>query len=212
MTRKPIQPHALISQREAERAIYIDCEGFEDRSPSLLGVLVGEQLEQIVLDPGLAAVARARGHRLSSFEQEILALLDRCKKEGRRIVAYSQHERNLVLQYVNQDAGEWYADARMIAKRWKNRFRRTEPLPARGLKDYLKLIEYPRGAHLGERKTTKRLKAVGDMVREKGSYEALTPVKKAMWTKLLEHNAIDCRGMQALVMRAARDFVASVAD
>jgi hypothetical protein len=44
------------------------------------------------------------------------------------------------------------------------------------------------------------------MLQKRGSYERLTPVKKAQWTKLLDHNSIDCRGMQALVIRAATEL------
>ena len=37
------------------------------------------------------------------------------------------------------------------------------------------------------------------MIVRRGRYDALTPVAKGEWTKLMNHNAIDCRGMRALV-------------
>jgi hypothetical protein len=77
---------------------------------------------------------------------------------------------------------------------------------ARGLKDYLKLIEHERLPHLGNQKSTKRLKAVRDMIRVKKTYEALTPTKKRQWTILLDHNRVDCVGLQALVLRAASEL------
>jgi len=110
------------------------------------------------------------------------------------------------MTYAQTDITDCYRDARMIAKRWVNRLHATEPINGRGLKDFLAFIEFPRGAYLGERKATKRIKAVRDMLRKKGSFEALTPVVKAKWTKLLEHNAIDCRGMRSLVLRAATEL------
>ena len=59
-----------------------------------------------------------------------------------------------------------------------------------------------RGDYLGVRQTTQRIKAVEDMLERKGSYQLLTAVNKAKWTKLLEHNKIDVEGMKALVLKA----------
>ena len=57
---KKKNPHASISSTEAGRAIYIDFEGFQDKSPSLIGVLIEDKFEQIVLDPGLVSAASAK--------------------------------------------------------------------------------------------------------------------------------------------------------
>jgi hypothetical protein len=46
------------------------------------------------------------------------------------------------------------------------------------------------------------------MLGKRGAYRALTPVVKAKWTKLLEHNEIDCRGMRALVLLATKELEA----
>lgn len=95
MVRRRPNPHSLISPVEAERAIYVDCEGFTDKSPSLIGVLIGDGIEQIVLDSELQRVAIARHHRLASFSAEAARLHQLSTQENRVIVAYSQHERNL---------------------------------------------------------------------------------------------------------------------
>ena len=90
----------------------------------------------------------------------------------------------------------------MIAKAW---YKKTYPSPREkitGLKDYLKLVGVSRGDYLGVRQTTQRIKAVEDMLERKGSYQLLTAVNKAKWTKLLEHNKIDVEGMKALVLKA----------
>ena len=55
-------------------------------------------------------------------------------------------------------------------------------------------------------KTTKRLRALLEMLPRKGSYAALTPTVKRHWTNLLTYNEHDCRGMKELVMRATRDL------
>lgn len=195
-----------ISAAEALRAIYIDCEGFSGQSPTLIGILVDESLEQVVLDPDLEPVAVARKQRVASFTCEATRLLNKAKTEGRFIVAYSEHEWNLFSKYADIDIADYYCDARKLAKRWRNRMHPDRPLPNRGLQDFLRIINFPRRPYLGQKKSTKRIKAVKDMVLSKGSYEALTTTKKAQWTKLLEHNAVDCWGMRALVIHAALEL------
>jgi hypothetical protein len=206
MSRRRPNPHKVISPSEAERGIYIDCEGFEDQAPTLIGVLIGDDLDQIVLDPELQPAAIAKGLRVSVLSKEASRLQQLSVREERLIVAYSQHERNLLMTYAQIDITDCYRDALMIAKRWKSILYPEAWLNGRGLKDFLEFIGFPRGVHLGHQKSTKRIKAVRDMLRVKGSFEALTPVKKAQWTKLLEHNAIDCRGMRALVIRASAEL------
>jgi len=51
--------HGVISREDAARAIYVDFEGFKDKSPCLIGILVEGTLEQVVLDRRLFAAAVA---------------------------------------------------------------------------------------------------------------------------------------------------------
>ena len=197
---------ARLSQAEAERAMYIDFEGFEDHSPSLLGILIDNILEQIVLDTQLSLAAEAKNLRVATVHDSVRHLLAQSKAEGRLIVAYSQHEKNVIEKFAQTDLTGPYRDARMIAKRWRTICHTGRPIRGHGLKDFLEFIGFPRGPYLGEKKSTSRLKSVGDMLARRGNYQAITPVAKAKWTKLLEHNAIDCRGMCALVVLAAKEL------
>lgn len=206
MIRRGVNPHAVISTKEAERGIYIDFEGFEEKPPTLLGILIDNHLEQVVLDPEMELVAAARGHRLCSLDAEARRLLKLSSDEQRLIIAYSQHERKQIVTYAQIDIGGHYRDARMIAKRWRITLHLDKPLAGNGLKDFLEFIDFSRRSHLGQRKSTKRIRAVRDGIRAKHSYHALTAVQKAQWTKLLEHNAIDCHGMRALSVLAAREL------
>ena len=78
-------PHASIFSAEAERAIYIDFEGFQDKSPSLIGVLIEDKFEQIVLDPELESAASAKSMRLAILGDEVQRLIDLSIKEDRYI-------------------------------------------------------------------------------------------------------------------------------
>src|SRR5690349_6227342 len=105
---KTLSSHATISPEDAELAIYIDFEGFEGKSPALLGVLIGDSLEQIILDPELRLAAHAKGLRTSSLIQEAVRLRTLSTDQERLIVAYSQHERNLLVTYAQLDIGHRY--------------------------------------------------------------------------------------------------------
>ena len=206
MNNRTAKPEESVTRNEAERAIYIDFEGFEDASPSLLGILVGESLEQVVFDHRLSLAAKAKGLPIERLQECISRLQARSTAESRLIVAYSQHERNVIRNFADIDLTGQYRDARKILKRWKNRCHRVAPISGWGLKDFFAFTNYPRGTYLGERKTTSRLRAVSDMLEKRGSYDLLTPVVKSKWTKLLEHNKIDCIGMRDLILHAAGEL------
>ena len=95
-----------------------------------------------------------------------------------------------------------YADARLIAMKWRKKTHPGMKPRPKSLKEYLRLIGHERGSYLGERRSTRRIMAVRDMCTKRGSYDALTAPSKAKWTKLLQHNEIDVRGMRELCRRA----------
>jgi len=190
-----------LSLAAAERAIYIDFEGFTDQTPALIGILIDDQFEQVVLDPRLQQAAEAKHLRVVSQVAIIKEVVNRANSEKRQIVAYTQHEKNVVHRFANIDVTGPYRDARMIAMRWRRRPFETGNTD-RTLKNYLKAIGFIRGAYLGERLSTTRLGEVIKMLDERTTYDNLTAVKKAKWTKLLSHNRIDCLGMKALVLHS----------
>lgn len=192
----------ILTPQQADRAVWIDFEGFANASPTLIGVLIDGVLEQVVLEPLLAEAARAKGLRLSTLRQEVDRLVALCRAEGRVLVAYSRHELKVIRDHCGLDVSDIYRDALKIAKRWWRRTHPGRPLEDRSLNAILALVGHPVPPHLGERKTTHRLRGVLAGLAAKGTYDALTPVVKAKWTKLLEHNASDCRGMELLVQLA----------
>jgi hypothetical protein len=202
-------PHASISVAEAQRAIFVDFEGFKYRPPSLLGILVDGSLTQAVLDSRLTAAAAAKGCFAGDIRDVAAALQRRCREEGRKLVGYSQHELQVFAKYGGIDFCEEYRDARMIAKRWWNKCRPGAARQDNGLKSFLEAIGRPCPAYFGQQKMTTRLRAVITMLRRRVNYESLTPLAKAEWQNLLDYNAYDCRGMQALVALAAKEVAGS---
>ena len=191
----------IITKQDAERAIYIDFEGFEAREPSLIGVSIDSHFEQVILSISLRSAAKAKGLAIRDGKEYLNELFNLAIKENRKIVAFSSHEKEQCHKWYGLNISQVYVNANLIAKAW---YRKTYPLPREkitGLKDYLKLIGVYRGDYLGVRQTTQRIKAVEDMLERKGEYELLTRVNKAKWTKLLEHNKIDVEGMKSLVLK-----------
>jgi hypothetical protein len=68
-------------------------------------------------------------------------------------------------------------------------------------------LDITRPIHLGIEKTTSRIKHVKDQLIARESFDALTPVAKAKWTKLLDHNRHDVMGMERLVKKTIEGFV-----
>ena len=189
---------AKFTSEEAESAIYIDFEGFEDKKPSMIGTLIGEKFEQVIFDETLRLAAEFNDLSFIPIELYLTTLRDKAVAEGRRIVAYSSHEKTMFQQHANLDISAQYADARLIAKVLRRKLEPDRPRP-KALKEYFELIGYNRPAYLGERLTTSRIRAVADMLGKRKSFQSLTPVVKAKWTKLLQHNKHDVVGMRALI-------------
>jgi hypothetical protein len=199
-------PHASISVPEAQKAIYVDFEGFQGQSPSLIGILADGSLTQVVLDSRLNTAAAAKGCRMDSILDVATTLKRWCQDGGRKLVGYSQHELQVFAEYAGVDFTAEYRDARMIAKRWWNKCRPGAPRQDNGLKTFLEAIGRPYPTCFGEQKVTSRLRAVINMLGNRGTYDALTPVVKSKWQKLLSYNEYDCRGMQELVALSSTEI------
>ena len=52
-----------LNRKAARAAIYLDFEGFTTGAPALLGVLIDDSFETIVLDPTLSPAAQEKGLR-----------------------------------------------------------------------------------------------------------------------------------------------------
>ena len=99
--RRPSYRSASLTSREADRAIYIDFEGFTGRSPDLLGVLCEENFKQVVLKRLLASTSSSGS---TSF-QPIQSILRELKRLRVRIVKslLFEHEADAASRFANVD-------------------------------------------------------------------------------------------------------------
>lgn len=191
-----------MTAAEARRAIYIDFEGLLNQAPSMIGVSIDSRFYQAAFDEGLRPAAAAKKIRVRRADELAGGLLERALREKRRIAAFSDCEKRIFRKYYGLDLSPVYADASRIVRKWAAGAYPDLKPRSKTLKAYLKLIGYERATCLGERQAAQRIRAVRDMCLRRGSYEALTPVVKAKWTKLLEYNKVDVLGMRELCRRA----------
>lgn len=177
------------------------------KAPALAGVAWDGRFKQVVFSAGLQKVQPAESLEFQDGHLFMKQLVQLAQTEGRKIVAFSTHEREVAAALLGVDLGPTYVNANLLARAWYRRtYGHSQERPG-GLKDYLKCIAYPRQAFLGERQTTQRLRAVEDMLARRGEFGLLTPVVKSKWSKVLQHNRIDVLGMRALVLAASGVFL-----
>lgn len=196
-----------LTESEAARAIYVDFEGFKDKPPSLVGILVDGQLRQVVLEPALFPAAVAKDCETGSIEAVARELRARCQAEGRVLIGFSTHELAAFKRHAGENFDDVYRNALVIARRWWHVFHPGEVRP-RTLKTYLKAIGYEMPASLGVGKATSRLKSVIGSLGRRGKYKALPKGIKKKWYKLLDYNKHDCKGTQRLMILAVSELAA----
>lgn len=181
----------------------MDFEGFEDGAPVIVGCVVEYDFGQMVVDERFYPVTYPTGCKFREFSDVVEDVVARCRDESRVLVAFTRHELNVIEEYTSIDARPIYRDAHKIARRWINR-----AVTDRTFDQFMEFLGYDKPTHFGDGKTTHRLRSVlkGLQARGKGSYEDLTRVQKAKWTKLLQYNRVDCLGMRDLVLRAASEI------
>ena len=225
----PINPHQqLISPNEAQRAIYIDFEGFKGKPPSFFGWVwaIGRRgsdgnlaclhdihdeslwplLDEITLEPGSVGTHIQRPY---SVAQSINDLARRANKQGRLIVSWSTHELNKIAESelspeVFHLFKDNYRDGKATAKKWFQHLGLSTASQSNNLVRYLEQAGYPLSDNYGHGQTTKRLKSVLGGIKHKGSYGNLTTHQQENWKGLLDHNFVDCHGLRHVIKAAAK--------
>ena len=136
-----------LSAADALRALYIDFEGNKDRPPVLLGVhRVGRgehpHVQQDVTDPLFDGLVP----RYLPLPDAVRNVVVRAERKGRMIVAWTQHELDVVRRDCAEDADlvrrfeARYVNAYAVAKRWRNRLHSGDKPDEGTLYAWLELI------------------------------------------------------------------------
>lgn len=223
-----------ISHDEALRAIYIDFEGRTNEPPVLLGVLYAEGrkiadqdrlvLRHDILDPvfePLHGVVPVRCEQLlhrydSDCRHPWIAIRDvvgRAEKQDRLIVAWSQHELQVVEKLctaagLSHTFSERFRDGKATARRW---LRNTAPqlLPTRGgwggahkLAHYMDVVGWEVPEEFRPGRTGENLRVVRAALEKGRTWTAMTDRQRRGWWEVLGHNLHDCLGLRAVVLAA----------
>ncbi len=213
----------MVTLEQARRAIYIDFEGNVDAPPVLLGTHCEDsestgRMEHIVHDPTfwpLTAEAQspsvaAQSVVAATLVDTLAAVQHRAITENRRVISWSRREADAIRASGCSDETlhffeEHLVDAKVIAKNWKRRAHpghRWSRLPRVGihtLDRYMALVGYAVPTAHRPGKTGTRLRSIRTRL---DSGKPLTRGLRAHWTKLLNHNFHDCRGMRAVTITA----------
>ena len=216
-----------ITPLEAQRAIYIDFEGFKDQPPSLFGWVwaIGKKasddhlacmhdIHDKALWPLVGEVDLPSGtvgtyeQRPFSVGQSINDLARRAKKQDRRIVSWSTHEMAKIAESelspsLLRTFERNYRDGKATAKKWFQQLGLSTASQSNTLVRYLEQVGYPLPDTYGLGKTTKRLKSVLNGIEHRGSWSQLLPSQQENWRGLLIHNFVDCHGLRQVIKTAA---------
>jgi len=194
---KSLPSEKNIRLADAERAIYIDFEGFVKEAPALIGILVDSSFEQVVLDEKFSDAASYKDPMpVKAGALAISDLLTRSISEDRKIVAFSTLEKEQCMRWYGIDISQRYVNAKSVAGRWA---RKVNPeVRCRTLKDFEIFTGYVRSRDTGFQKNTSCLTAA---LRDLERYgELRNPAPKKHWTNLRKHNRQDVEAMKHIVM------------
>jgi hypothetical protein len=203
---KSLPTEKKISLAESKRAIYIDFEGYVKEAPALIGILIQDDFEQIVLDEKFRGAAAYKDPiAVIPGESVISDLLARSISEDRKIVAFSTLEKEQCMRWYEIDISQRYVNAKSIAGRWA---RKVNPeVRCRTLKDFEIFTGYQRSRDTGYQKNTSCLNAA---LRDLESYgELRNPAPKKHWTNLRKHNRQDVEAMKHIVMATFRPGIST---
>lgn len=202
MPRRKNRIHRVcLPKEQAKRAVYIDFEGFKDKSPSFVGVLDETGFKQMVLDSDLRPTARATGCGAQQMGDWATRLVNKCLRENRLIVGFSLHDLNCLKRYssVGEKAEPIYVNALQAAKKWHWRKFNIGIEGSRTLGAYCAVAKVPpRPADCGDVPVTLHIKSILSGLAARGTYRRLTRLQKQKWALLLEYNRWDCEDLQAL--------------
>jgi len=207
--------HNRLSSKEARRALYIDFEGRKAAAPVLIGCTqrAGKRSEprawQAITDARFEPLAHDGEIQLLSLPDAVERILERAEAKDRLIVAWSEHELDVVTEHCPQHLGRFQArfvNARTFAVHWRNAVHGGRKPATNELADYLRLIGYevPEGAGPGRAADTIRI--VGQALEKGRGIDGLTDNQRRRWQALRDHNLHDCRGMKKVCVLAAEEL------
>jgi hypothetical protein len=214
---KPSRKNRL-TPREPRRALYIDFEGRKDAAPVLLGCAhragKGSQpwVWQAVTDPLFEPLTRADDDiELLSLPDAVERIVQRAEARDRLIVAWSEHELDVVKDHAPQHLDRFearFVNARTFAVYWRNACHAGRKPATNDLPAFLALIEYDLPVGAGPGRAGDTIRIVGDALKKGHGLDGLTDNQRHRWQQLRDHNLHDCHGIKKGCVLAADEVAA----
>lgn len=214
---KPSRRNRLAPE-EAQRALYIDFEGRKDQPPVLLGCAhragrgAPPWVWQCVTDPVFEPLTTADDDiELLPLPDAVERILQRADAKGRLIVAWSEHELNVVKTYCPEHLERFeprFVNARAVAVHWRNACHGGDRPASNELADYLALIGYEVEAEAGPGQAAETIKRVATSLEKGRGLAGMTDDQRRRWSALRRHNLRDCHGMKRVCVLAANEVAA----
>jgi hypothetical protein len=208
-------PMSRLTADDAVRALYIDFEGNKDQPPILLGCTrkfkgdPAHVVTHVVTDPAFASLAAADGLKVASLGDAVEGIIQRAEPKDRRIVAWSQHELDVVREHCPQHLDRFaarYVNARSVAEYWRNACHDRVKPDINKLAWYLDVVGWVVPEHAGPDRTGETIRIVREALERGRSATELTDNQRRRWRDLLDHNRHDCMGMRRVTVTATREL------
>jgi hypothetical protein len=204
-----------VTPATIRHALCIDFEGQTDQPPVLLGSArrngTGGYLPvwQCVTDPTFEPLAARGGMEVLDLHAAVVRILQRAEKNDRQIVAWSNHELDVVREYCPDLLERFearYVNARTFAEYWRNKCHDRDKPDVATLANYLRLIGHEVPVEYGPGKVGETIRRIRNAVEKGQGIAGLTADQLRRWEDLRAHNRHDCVGMRKVCLRAAGEI------
>lgn len=213
-----------FTQAEARGAIYFDFEGNIDRPPTIIGyayeadgdLCFGQVIVELEMHKarkasvsGTCLPGRARSESLASV---MSMLLERARCEDRRLVSWSEHDLQKLLEAGLSGADETaivsaHVNALHVAKRWL-RWRDGQAFKTgeNTLANYCTTIGFDIPEEYGPGISGEAIRLVRDHLSRHKSWNMMPYGVQNKWLRMLCHNYYDVMGMRQVLLTATAEL------
>lgn len=167
---------------------------------------------QAVTDPLFEPLTRLDDDiELLPLHDAVERILLRAEARDRLIVAWSEHELDVVKEYCPKHLARFearYVNARIFAVYWRNACHDRDKPATRDLPTYFELIGYDLPDDLGPGRAGETIRRVGKALEKGRGIAGLTDDQRLRWQQLRDHNLHDCHGMKKVCVLAAAEVAA----
>jgi hypothetical protein len=209
-----------LSLAQVERGIYIDFEGLTGKHPILLGAMNApatelDEVQQCVVDPTFEGAADGAGIPIAKLEDLADRLVSQAVTEGRYLIAWSEHDLNVVRDYCSHETASRFAaryrNARAYCERWLELLHPDVNVDEPGreghaLSTYMDLVGYEVPAQFGPGRTGENLRRLTAPLGAGKARFDLTDRQRGYWSEVIGHNKHDCLGMYVVCRQAASEI------